>query len=372
MNPADLLDDVQAFLGRFTAMPHEHALPAITLWVAHTHVIGHLYSTPRLAMLSPEPGSGKTRVLEVVNTLSADAILAFSATPAAIFRLLARGPVTLLMDETDAIFSSNGKDDPNADLRALLNAGYKKSNVVLRVVGPKHEVHEFPAFAAVALAGLGDLPATVMDRSIVIRMRKRAPTERVEPWNMRRNEPQGYALRDRLNAWCSPIGEQIGDAEPDLPDGVVDRAAELWQPLVALADAAGGHWPETARAACRHFVLVESDRPASLGVLLLQDIRAVFDDADVTGMSTVALLDRLTRLEMSPWGDIRGKPLTARGLAKRLRLYQLAPRKVRTPLDANPVQGYLREDFHDAWQRYLQDTPVTTDAPAEQVSDAAA
>ena len=66
---AKLLDDVHAFLGRFVAYPSEHAHVAHTLWIAHAHLMDVWDSTPRIAFLSPEPGSGKTRALEVTELL---------------------------------------------------------------------------------------------------------------------------------------------------------------------------------------------------------------------------------------------------------------------------------------------------------------
>ena len=82
---------------------------------------------------------------------------------------------------------------------------------------------------------------------------------------------------------------------------------------------------------------------------LLADIKEVFCDGD--HMGTEALLARLHKLEESPWGDLKGKPLDARGLARRLRPYDIKPTNIRHL--AEVVKGYRREDLHDAWQRYL-------------------
>jgi hypothetical protein len=130
-----------------------------------------------LALLSPEPGSGKTRTLEVLEDLVPAPMHVLSASTAAIFRTIEVEQPTLLLDEVDAIFGRRGKDDNNEDLRALLNAGHRIGATIPRCVGPSHEVRRFPVYAAVALAGLGDLPDTLMTRSVVIRMRRRAPGE---------------------------------------------------------------------------------------------------------------------------------------------------------------------------------------------------
>src|SRR5690606_7985564 len=151
---AALLDDVREFVGRFCVLPSEHALVTVTLWIAHTHMARHFHTTPRLALLSPEPGSGKTRVLEVLFLLVAVPMFMFGASAAAIFRKLAVATHTLLFDEIDATFTKRGKDDANEDVRALLNVGYKRGAKIPRCVGPKHDVQDFPVFAPVAMAGL--------------------------------------------------------------------------------------------------------------------------------------------------------------------------------------------------------------------------
>jgi hypothetical protein len=158
--PADgakVLDDVGAFIARFVAFPSKAALVAATLWSMHAHLIHASDNSPRLALLSPEPGSGKTRTLEVLELLTPEPMHVLSASPAAIFRTLDTEQPTLLMDEVDAIFARRGgSDDGSEDLRALLNAGHRKSATIPRCVGPRHDVAKFPVFAAVALARLGD------------------------------------------------------------------------------------------------------------------------------------------------------------------------------------------------------------------------
>jgi hypothetical protein len=168
---AALLDAVHAFVGRFVSFPTAHAHVAFTLWAAHAHSVNTFSTTPRLALLSPEPESGKTRGLEVLNLLAPNPLLSLDVSPAAMFRLIEKEQPTILLDEVDNVFPKRGKDDDHADLRALLNSGYRKGATVPRCHGQGHDVRRFPVFAAVAFAGLGDLPETFMTRCIVIRMR---------------------------------------------------------------------------------------------------------------------------------------------------------------------------------------------------------
>ena len=360
----EILDDTRAFIARFCAFPDKHCLTAITLWAAHTHIVEHLHTTPRLALLSPEAGSGKTRVLEVLDLLVPEPLFTLNASPAAVFRTLANGRITLLFDEVDAIWSKGGKDDNHEDLRALLNSGYKVGATIPRCVGPKHDVIRFEVFCPVALAGLGDLPDTIMSRSVIIRMRRRAPNEKVDPFRSREHDHLGHAIRDRLAGWGASVGKSAGEAWPTLPDGIVDRPAEVWEPLLAVAEAAGGDWPVTAREACLSLCAVAEDRRASLGVRLLADIRTIFEKAgNPEGLHTATILQRLVEgsslEDDAPWSDLRGKPIAVRGLATMLRKYGIRPKKVREP-HGESLQGYERAALWDAWQRYLP--PVSAEA----------
>ena len=351
---AELLDQVRKFLARFVAFPTEAALDAVTTWIAHAHLIDACANTPRLALLSPEPGSGKTRALEVLDLLVPEPMHALSASAPAVFRSIRASRPTLLFDEVDTIFGRAGNGDPSEDLRALLNAGHREGASIPRCVGPNHDVEQFPAYAAVALAGLGNLPETVMSRSVVIRMRKRAPDERVEAFRRRMHGPEGEALRDRLASWANSAATSVEEAWPEMPEGVADRAADVWEPLLAVADAAGGRWPAAARTACLALYRVATTQEASLGVRLLSDIRAIFGD-DVS-LSTAKLLARLNGIEEAPWADLRGHPLDPRRLAELLKPYEVEPKNVRFPT-GQQLKGYQRVDFTDAFRRYLNPPP---------------
>jgi hypothetical protein len=317
------------------------------------------HTTPRLALLSPEAGSGKTRVLEVLDLLVPESMFCLSASPAAVFRTLANAQITLLVDEVDTIFARHGKDDGNEDLRALLNAGYKRGATIPRCVGPRHEVQNFTVFCPTALAGLGDLPDTVMSRSVIIRMKKRAPHERIEPFRSREHEAPGHAIRSRLAEWAYVVARNVGASWPTMPEGIVDRPQEVWEPLIAVADAANGDGPKRARAACVALCKVAQDRRVTLGVRLLADLRTIFGEADA--LHTETILDRLHNADQSglesdaPWADLNGKPLGERGLASMLKKYGISSMKVK--VHGSALQGYRREHLWDAWDRYLPHSP---------------
>lgn len=354
---AELLGQVHAFLGRFVAYPSAHAQVAHVLWIAHTHAMKAWDSTPRIAFLSPEPGSGKTRALEVSELLVPRPIEAVNATPAYLFRKVSdeAGAPTILYDEIDTLFGPKAKD--NEDVRGMLNAGHRRGAVAGRCVvrGKVVETEELPAYCAVALAGLGNLPDTLMTRAVVIRMKRRAPGEQIEPFRRRVHLDAGHAIRDELALWAtSATAGGIADRWPEMPPGIADRNADVWECLLMIADAAAADWPARARVAAVALVAdSQADGGASLGIRLLGDIRSVWDGND--GMHTERMLSLLNDLDEAPWGDLKGKPLDPRRLSRFLREYGIKPRDVRAAtLDGEKVRkGYQREQLHDAWTRYL-------------------
>ncbi|MFD7387539.1 DUF3631 domain-containing protein [Streptomyces nigra] len=376
---AALLDEVEAFHRRFNVFPTDAAYVAVALWDAHAHLLDCFDSTPRLAFLSPEPGSGKSRALEIVETLVPHPMVAVNASAAALFRAVSGvdGRPTILFDEIDTIFGPKAGD--NEDLRGFLNAGHRRTGVTYRCIGDggNQTVQAFPSYCAVAVAGLGSLPDTILTRSIVVRMRRRARNERVEPFRARIHEAEGHKLRDRLADWAEQARGFVLGAWPEMPDGVTDRPADVWEPLLAIADAVGGKWPERARDACVTLVkAAQTTDKHSLGIRLLTDLR----DHVLIGVDklpTIAILDRLNALDDAPWADLDGKPLDNRRLARMLAEYMTADntpvrsRNIRTA--GGVLKGFHAEDLADAWARYCPPPPqdsATSATPLQPSSEA--
>lgn len=351
-----LAGKVYSMLGRFVAYPSDHARVAHTLWILHTHLMDKWESTPRLAFLSPEPGSGKTRALEITELLVPRPVATVNVSPAYIFRKVGsdEGRPTILYDEIDTVFGPKAKE--NEEIRGLLNAGHRRGAVAGRCVvkGKAIETEEIPAYAAVALAGLGWLPDTILTRSVVIRMRRRKVTEQVEPYRQRIHGREGAGLRAQIETWAASQTEEI--EYHNLPPEIQDRDADVWEPLLAIADLVGSDWPARARAAAVALISAGKDAEQSLGVRLLSDLRIIFDETDF--LTTTQILIRLHNLDEAPWGDLdHGKPLDARGLARRLKEYGIKPEQVRQ--SGAIVRGYRRADLEDQWSRYLPVLPAT-------------
>ena len=358
---SELLDSVAEFLLNYVVFPGKHAATAVTLWAAHTHLVGEFESTPRLALLSPEKQCGKSRTLELLELLSAGAETLSDASPAYLYRRIGAGPVTILLDEADAIWKRGKSDETAEALRSIVNAGHRRSATVGRVEmnGQAAKLTRFRVYAPAAIAGIGNLPDTIMDRAVVIRMRRRAPDERVRDYRERFTRPEGESLRDQLAKWAADVADLVGDPWPVMPPGVADRPADVWEPLLMVAALAGGTWPQRAAEACTAFVAGAKDDTASIGTRLLSDLADVFRDADA--LPTSVILAKLHDLDEAPWGDWYGKPLDARHLAKMLKPYGAAPVVIRIG-DSTP-RGYRAADLHDAWNRYRLSS--ATDATSE-------
>jgi hypothetical protein len=355
---ADLLDSLVAYYGRYIIYPSEAARNAHALWTAHTYRMDLWDSTPRIAFLSPEPGSGKTRALEVTELLVPNPVHAVDCTSSFLFRKVAEAVElpTILFDEIDTVFGPKAKD--NEDVRGMLNSGHRKGAKAGRCVvrGKTVETIEMDSYCAVALAGLNDLPDTIASRAITVRMRRRAPGEAVTPFRRREVESKAAKLRERLSAWAADL---VVETWPDMPEAITDRNADIWEALFVVADAAGGHWPETARVTAVTLVTDSQRDRGTLGVKLLADLRDVFGDRD--HMLTVEILEALNGLVESPWGDLKGGPLNARGLSQRLSRYGVERHTVR--LGDVTGKGYSRSDLLDPWSRYVTDLISDGDRP---------
>jgi Protein of unknown function (DUF3631) len=362
IDTATLLDDTYKFLRRFV-VTSEAGLVASALFVAHTHAFDAAESTPRLSVRSAEAESGKTRLCEAMEYVVREPLLVADISPAGLYRSVERYQPTVLHDEVDTVFSAKSGDD--AEVRRLLNAGYRRSGKVVRIVGEGSKMREqaFKVFAPTVLAGIGKLPHTLETRSIVVRMKPRTKGELVDRMRDRKVRPIGDALRARWKAWAEAETPGLTDAEPDLPDELSDRAQDVWEPLLAIADLAGKEWGKRARAAAVElFKAARGGDEESIGRRLLRDIRAVFDDPerddpydDEKGQAIKSgdLASALGAIEGSPWAEWGrdDKPITATAVARKLKAFDIHPDQYKVA--GKKIRGYLRDDFQDAWERHL-------------------
>lgn len=364
---AQLLETVVELLDRYVVLT-SHQSTAVGLWVAHTHAFQAAECTPYLSINSAEKQSGKTRLLEVLELLVASPWSTGRVTAAALIRKVAKDTPTLLLDETDAAFK--GDKEYSETLRGVLSSGYRLGGVAslcIKAAG-NWDVVDYPVFCAKALAGIGDsLPSTVRDRSVVIEMRRKRPEEITRRFKLREVKAEAEPVHQALNDWAMTAVPALEKARPTTPEELDDRATDVWEPLMAIAEMAGGDWPERAREAAVT-LSARADRDVDgLGLMLLKDVRGVLVQHGSDRIASGELVAALVELEESPWADLRGNPLDKNRLAKLLKPYAIKPRGLRLG-DGTTPRGYLKEDFLDAWARYIPEpatsaTSATDDVP---------
>jgi hypothetical protein len=365
---AELLDAVAGILRRYVVFQYSEQADACALWAIHTWSMNAFDYTPYLSVFAAEKRSGKSRLLEVLSLLVRSARLTSGSSSAALIRSVnENNPPTILLDEVDAVYSR--KSDAEAEsTRQFLNAGFRRGAKFLRCVGQgaAMDVKEFPAFCPKALSGIGRcLPDTVVDRSLPIELVRQSRGERAERFREREAQVEVSPIRAELKAWVQQVGliDTLRNARPALPEELTDRQQDYCEPLLAIADLAGGGWPAKARAALIRLCSQEED--ASLGVMLLAAIRSVFDSAEVDKLSTTEMLEALVATEDGPWALMfedhlkHGRLQSAAAKLSRLLKnhktpdgQKIKPHSIR--IDGEIVKGFYRSDFEEAWERYLQ------------------
>jgi hypothetical protein len=349
---SEVLDEVATYIRHFVVLTEEQAW-AMTLWTAHTYAFDCAEATPYIHVTSPEKRSGKTRLLETAEVIVKKPWLTGRVTPAVLARKIDAECPSLLLDESDAAFG--GEKEYAETLRGILNTGHRrggKSSVCFGQ-GANMTYVDLSTFCPKCIAGIGKLPDTVADRSIAVVLKRRTVAETVERFRHRKAESDAAPLRERLSSWASTL--QLHDAEPSVHAQLDDRAADCWEPLLAIADAAGGDWPEKARRAAVALSGTGRD-DASLGVRLLTDIKAIFAAREVERIRSVELVQALNAIEESPWPNLDRRGLDTSKLAQLLDAYKINPRTIRLE-EGNTAKGYDRAWFADAWERYVPASP---------------
>jgi hypothetical protein len=360
---AAILGQLHAILTRYVILPSAEAATAVALWTAASHAQPAWQHAPRLVIRAPEKRCGKSRLLDIVEGTCHHPLITVNASPAAVYRAIGADiPPTLLVDEADTIFGGKNAD-ANEDLRGLLNAGHQRNRPAIRWDAGARRLETIPTFAMAALAGIGAMPDTIEDRAVIIKMRRRAPGESVAPFRHRRDRPALTDVAAQLAGWLAGHLPELERAEPPMP--LEDRAADTWEPLVAVADLAGGPWPETARHAA---VVMTADRDTDTArmsdrIRLLADIRAAFAAlGNPSAAATTELLAVLNGDLEAPWPGAGPNGLTGKRMGDMLSDFEIRSGTIRFPV--GQAKGYLRKDFTDAWKRYCPPRPVPSVAPS--------
>jgi hypothetical protein len=368
-----MLDAIAAYIRRFVSVSESQAVVA-ALWVAHTHAFAAADATSYLSITSAEKQSGKTRLLEVLATLVAKPWFTGRTTAAVLNRKIDAQEPSLLLDESDAAF---GGDKEYAEaLRGVLNTGHRRGGASSCCVreGSGFTFKDFATFCPKAIAGIGKLPDTVADRAIPIRLKRAISGEVVERFRLRDVENEVRVLRERIEAWAPKSVGVLREARPKLPSELYDRQQDGAEPLLAIADIAGPNWAISARKGLVELCVEAQATDDSTGVLLLRDIKQIFEQKKANRLPSADLARELAGIETSPWGEwSQGKPLTAPKLARLLHPFGITPHSIR--VGVTTPKGYLHEDFQDAFRRYLRvectsypPSPAPQSATAQQTN----
>jgi putative DNA primase/helicase len=360
---ADLLDALAKAIRSFVVMADE-AATAVALWSVHTYLLHHFIISPRLGITSPVKGCGKTTLLDVLERLVKKPRNAASITASVVFRTVEAHQPTLLIDEADTFMAGD------EGLRGVLNAGHRRGGNVLRSVGDDFEPRQFSVYCAAAIALIGDLPETLADRSIPIRLQKRRKDEKVEKFRHGRLAQLDILAR-RIARWTADNAVAIDAARPAMPGGMQDRAEDNWEPLLAIADVAGGDWPDKARQVARALAPVDN-HDTSVGGQLLADLKVIFAlHGNPDWLPSEEIVDALGKMDGRPWPEWHGRPLTKNALARLLAKFSTGVEGCSIkPIKRNDKRGYDLAALQDAFGRYLQpDTPSPPEDTSTQPSN---
>lgn len=361
VDPSALLNEISGTIRRFIVCPVE-TVHAATLWIAMTWCIDVIHVAPLAVITAPEKRCGKSQLLFLIGRLVNRPLAASNITPSALFRSIDKWHPTLLIDEADAFLKDN------EELRGLLNCGHTRDSAfTIRTVGESFTPKRFDVWGAKALAGIGKLADTLMDRAIPLELRRKTADEVTD--RLRYAEEGLFEdLASKLARFSEDYAEEVRTARPPFIPELHDRAQDNWEPLLAIAMVAGGEWPTLARQAAIK-ISGDASHQLSIGVELLADIQEIFEMRHTDRIATRELIEDLCADEERPWATYnRGFRISPKQVAERLKGYGVHSSSMRIPGAVN-AKGYYLKQFEDAFTRYLPTIPDPDVTPSQPSND---
>ena len=345
-----LLNECREAFNRHCILPDGGDV-ALSLWVVGSYCINSFRIFPKACLSSPEKRCGKTTTLETMDALVNKSVIASNVTPSAIFRLVESCQPSLLIDEADTFINAN------EELRGIVNSGHtRRGAFILRTEGDgaDRQPKQFSTWSPMVIAMIKTPPDTIVDRSIMVTLRRKMPNESVTKIPL--DLIADYKLfRQKCTRWSEDNAKALKESSPSTPQVGSDRAQDNWGPLLSIADLAGGEWPELARKAM--LTLEDKKEDEAIGPQILSDIREVFSQRNRERLSSDEVVSGLVDMEERPWCEWKGgRPLTKNSLARLLKPYSVKSKQIR--FGGSNHRGYELSQFDDAFSRYLPNTPI--------------
>lgn len=339
---ANLLDKLAAFIWRFMSLP-SGADFIFPVWTLHTHIFDLFEFTPYLNVLSPEPVSGKTTVADILSCLCARATTPVSASVAALRRKVSADRPTLILDEWDTL-------DRNMRSACInfLNTGFRFDGTYRLVVNGQDAV--FSTFSPKAIFGLAvtKLPEMTRSRCIQVVLQRAGPDQNLEKFRAP-GRAEAITLREECEKWAQSFRALSVRAAPAMPEQLKGRQEDIAEPLLAVADACGGVWPEAVRKA---LVALMTEEPVRTpGNELLRAIKEFLKErrlSDGESFWSTDFCDWANKQEERPWCD---RQLTPAKLADMLSGYGIRTRQILR--GGKNKRGYDVTFFDDVFRSYL-------------------
>lgn len=332
---ARVLNAIETLYDKHLVYPSPEERDAAVAWTLASWVAESFDNFPRLYFSAAEFGAGKSVAAEMVGRLSRESHEMVNVTPAILYRLIenAEKPPTLFVDEADNIFGTAGSSSSHQELLGVMNKGFHRNGTVYRARGTD-DVQKFRCFSPMILAGKGILPRAMMTRSITVRMRRPIEGETFVPYRERVHRPFFDAVKEAIDKWVgSQEARSLGMEFPELPGGIKDRDADVWEPLVMVGDLAGGEWSERIRKAAVTLTnRTDHKDEVPIGTKFVDTLKRLLKDTDKVPMDVVA----------------EELKVTTRSLGKLAREMGIDPGPIGR-VDGKPAKGFTKEQYADAF-----------------------
>jgi hypothetical protein len=359
-----LLETCLRWIRQYVIVSAEQAV-ILALWVLHTYVMDACDWTPYLHITGPEKAVGKTLLMDALAAIACNPRTGSGASPAALVRIVDKYAPTLFLDEVDTI--TGGNKEMGEAVRGILDAGFKRGGVFLKCDGKDNEVRSFDVFGPKCFAGIGAMADTIESRSIPIEMRRKLRSERVERYRARVVAQLAAPIKAELEQWGAGVTAQLKTIVPTPIDALSDRANDVVEILLAIAQLAGGDWLQRLNAALLRVYGSAVADDTSTGVVLLTDIRNIFAEREAIHIPSKELTPALNEIEGRPWAEwSRGHGLSPNNLARLLSKYHIVPVTIRVA--GETPKGYRKTDFAEAWDRYCGHSDFSNATPPQPAS----